>query len=927
VAALRRFGVPQWWAFALAAILLAGAVGLLAPPARAASAPTPDAIAPCPGAEAPSAYTGVVADEGGPAGGVPVQGLALEIGYAVEATVANLATGATVAVTCATDTLRASSNASGGFAFALVPAPTTCTTSDGAILCTSYSGPYGNLSIAVADPLPLDYAAVAEQHGPDLAVDLVALLATVALDPAGPTAIDAPGANLTVAAAPFAADGVPTPGGDFAVDYQWNLTGPGWTLVGPANGSSVTVVPAANAGVGNLSVTATAQAPDDRAGTFVPLTAAPAAEALLVAATAIVNSSENRTVLDVGGSVAAAVRATGAAGFAYAATFDNGEAGAPVAAPCTIAPAATGTVAVACAAPLTFPATGPTTPTVEVSNGYSAATVALAVVTVDAPPELAFTPGAAAGYAGAPIPIGVTAADGTGPFLGACLSAGGAVLCSTAPGPTWTFAPAFVAPGPYAAHAWAIDADGANASANATVTVVPELAVAPITGGNATAGVPVPLASGIVGGFLPVAYYVNASDSGTPLAAGVATADGPIAATFDPAAAGVVQITVTAVDARGARATAVEELAVAAAPATAVRPLTASGAEVVVGTATEFRWRAFGAGGRPASLFAPAVELTLSGPSGPVAGWANASGLGALVALAPGRFAVPSAAWLNGSLAISVAAAAAGSDTVDLNGSALPGAVAPVGLAVSPDLVHLRLSDPRVAVPGLRTNATEWTVTDRFGDAVPGAEVTVAIATPAGGSIDVRPVTLGADGATYLWLNVSLGAGGGTVTVADAAGDLLRPTLLVPPAAVAGGSATGPPVVPLAATLPLGAVVGGVAYAVARRRPRPAPAPSLEEAMRRLADGRAAVEEIVAARDGASRAAIAAVWDPPPAPPELDEWIASLVTDGSLRATEGPAGEVVYRPAAPPAPAQITLDPEVLDRAIARRAEATGDER
>ncbi len=930
MAVLRLWGIPQRGALAGAVLVLvlAGLVLAAPGPPTPASAGFASASA-CPGALGPTSYQGVVADLGGAPGAVSVSDVKLLVDYSIEATVTNLTTGAVESISCSTSSLSTESNATGGFAFGISPGSTSCLApaGDPELECTTYSGPYGPLAITVENLLPPDYAAVTNETGANVTVDLVALLETLELDPTGPVAVDAPGAALSVAAVPYAADGAPTPAG-VGLTYNWSITGSGWSLAAPSNTSSVSVVSALDAGVGHLSVSAATATEDDDTNSPVPLETSPANLTLWVAATGITSSELNRTVLDVGGSVRAQANATGAAGFAYSATFSNGEGGAPISVPCATGASSGGLVNVSCSADLPLPEAGTVVPSVVVTNGFSEAGANFTAVTITPPPQLELTPSAPVGYAGAPIPVELSAAAGTGatPFQGACLATGGAVLCSTSAGPTWTFDPVLADAGVYSATAWAIDADGENASASTTLDVVAPLDLGPISApSNATVSEPVSLSVDLTGGVLPVAYFFNASTSAAPLAAGTMDSDRPISATFDPSQSGVVQVTVTAVDDLGTRTEVETDLSIAPAPAAVVRAVSATpGSAVVVGTPTSVAWTAFGADGRPVPTYAPSIELTLSGPSGPVAGWVNASGIGPFAAVAPGEFAVPSNAWVNGTLQVSVTGAAAVATAVDLVGTGLPGAVAPWSFAVAPDLDHLELSQPDVVVPGARTNATEWTVTDRFGDPVPGAPVTIEVDTASGGLARVAPAVVGAGGLTYVWVNVSLGASGGSVRVLDAAGDLLLPARSVP-ALTAPAAGRLPPLASLGATIPIGIVAGSLSYAAARRRRRSSP-PPLEEAMRQLSEGRARIEEIVDATGGATLSELARVWDPPPAPPELAEWVASLVTDGTLAPTESVAGETLYRLAPREEGVRITLDPEELERAIARRAEETEPE-
>ena len=103
---------------------------------------------------------------------------------------------------------------------------------------------------------------------------------------------------------------------------------------------------------------------------------------------------------------------------------------------------------------------------------------------------------------------------------------------------------------------------------------------------------------------------------------------------------------------------------------------------------------------------------------------------------------------------------------------------------------------------------------------------------------------------------------------------------------------------------------------------------SEEEELRRLAEGRAEVVEILRARSTADLDAVRSAWHgDAPAGDELGEWLASLVADGTLTAASGPAGRPEYA-LAPPRPAEprVVVDPEALARAVARREAAERDE-
>jgi hypothetical protein len=67
-------------------------------------------------------------------------------------------------------------------------------------------------------------------------------------------------------------------------------------------------------------------------------------------------------------------------------------------------------------------------------------------------------------------------------------------------------------------------------------------------------------------------------------------------------------------------------------------------------------------------------------------------------------------------------------------------------------------------------------------------------------------------------------------------------------------------------------------------------------------------------------------WAPSPPPPELADWVTSLVADGTLGARTGPDGVARFCLAGPAeGPAHVILDPAALDEA-ARRRDALLDE-
>jgi hypothetical protein len=872
---------------------------------------------PCAGSILPANYTGLAVVRGGSEPGRWADYLPLTYSTSLEQIVTNVTTGSVVSVACVPQSAGFTTNATGAFSLAITPPATQCAPGDGTVLCTSWSGPYVGVSVALATSVPGGYEFNASLNGTRFTLCLAALLASVQLPSVGGTVFGAPSAPVAVHAVARTGLGAPSP---VSLEYAWNLSGAGWALTHVEdNGSTAIVQGDPGAGVGELSVVATT----DPALTFA--LNASNSTALRLVPTQVGSATSNRTVVDVGSSVRENVVARGAPGLAYTGTFDPGRGSVPVLVACDPSASGNGTTSVVCTAELRFSTPGPVVPTVQVTNGYSSATAALPELNVTLPPVVEIGPAVPTGYAGVPLPISVRAMPGAGvaPFEDACLATGTVdLLCSDTPGPAWQFDPVYPAPGNFSVTAWIVDADGLNRSGTATVEVVPPLALSAPPGVlDATVGEPAIVPSAVAGGVLPGRFWWNETGAATPTATGAVTADGPLSFTVVPVATGALRFTLTVVDALGTAAAVSAVLSVAAAPVTDVRPV-APGAtpSVVVGTGTELDWEALDPAGGTVPTFSSAAELRLvTGPSSSFPGWVNATGLGPLTASGIGTIGVPAGAWAAGRLNLSVTPGAAGTFSLVLEGPGLPGPTTPVTLVAVPDRDHLVLSDPLVALRGERENATRWDVTDRYGDPTVGALLIVEVASPTGEVVRVEPAAPAGDGDAAVWINYTAGALGATVRVLDPAGDVLLGPIVVP--AVSTSSASFPSLVPLGISVPIGASVAGIAT-VLRRRPSPTAPPALEEELARLADGRAGVLDLVGRLGSADFDTLVAAWDPPPAPAELGDWIASLVTDGTLEAVPLHEDAPGWRIATPRTPvARVTLDPDVLDRAIARREE------
>ena len=537
------------------------------------------------------------------------------------------------------------------------------------------------------------------------------------------------------------------------------------------------------------------------------------------------------------------------------------------------------------------------------------------------------TPGFPTGYALSPLPVDLVAAAGSGilPFAAACLDPGsGAPLCTNAPGPNWTFDPVYASPGQYNASAWALDSEGTNRSVSFVVSVVAPLAATSLDleTPNATVGSNVSASSTLTGGDLPGRYWWNASTEDTPLESGELAADGRLSLAFVPSVTGPVTLTLTARDALGTVVSSALALTVGPAPAVRLSETgTPPASSVVVGGSVPLSWEALDVSDQPVATFATDAVVVLAGP-GSIAptGWVNASTVGGLTGGGNGTFDVPGAAWVNGTLALTVGVLTAGPFSVELVGSGLPSAVPLIRFLANPDTEHLRIYDPLVAVKGTRVNATYWQLKDRFGNAVPGANVTIRYVWGTERSEQNVIATLESNGSTGVWVNFSApGPEGGTVTVLDGAGTALLGPLTVPAAAVTPGPAV--PYATVGGLLGVAAVGAGVTLVALRRARRRASGSSDESELQRLAEGRAAIVEIVRRHGPVDLPEIESSWQPTPAPPDLADWLASLVTDGTLGATVGPDGKARFCLAPGPSAPRVTLDAEAFDDALRRRDE------
>lgn len=914
----------------LLAVLVAGAAlgtGLLAVPGAPGDGPRAlygaASSGVCAGSPLPSAYNGTVAIQDSTF--IPVT----PINYSYEAEVASAINGsAPYAYACDVENGTTHAAPDGEYNFSILATPqVVCGPTVGGVqFCNTTSGPYGAVTLAPAPPYPTGTEPVVTQNGTRFHIEFYLDLENVSLAPAFATWPVSSGAVATFDASAWSVLGTPCP---VAPIFGWSLSGEGWSFADPpGSGPDANVTAAAGAAPGNLSVYA------KLATAAGWVTTSSVTVALVAVPTMIVAASANRTTVDAGETVGFSLNGTGAPGLAYTTTLDPGLGLANVTAPCTVPNATEGPVALGCAIAFAYSANGTATPSLTLSNGASASTVRLSNISVAPAPRVEIVPGAPRGYVGSAVAVDVRVAPGTGtaPFARACLAPGaGPVACSTSSGPDWSFDPVYGAPGTYPLTAWVVDALGANQSAVSTATIAGPLGVdlapptVPLAGGAGTV-----LSASVSGGLWPARAWWNATDLAQPFAEANLSDDGNLSATFVPPSAGPVTVSLTIVDALGARVRSDFSATVLAGPATSIVAAALAGTPTTVaGTAAVLEWEARDPAGATVPLYASPAEISLTtAAGGDVAGWVNATGLGPLSSALPGWFDVPVGAWANGTLRVTIDVPSAGTIDVGLSvADGGPAPPAPFALTVLPDDRELRLFDPAPAESGTRSGATLWRVTDRFGNPVPGAEVLVTT------TVGSRSTTVGAyaasvgPAATAVWVNYSVpGATPATVTVSDLAGDAL-----LAPIEVGVPSPTLAEELLLVTVLPgagAGAALGILAW---RRRSIPSrdsrEAPDDDPELLRLAEGRAAAIEIVRDAGAIDLAGIAARWAPPPAPPDLADWVASLVTDGTLAATD--AGQGVARFALAPEPddaVTVVVDPEELDRALRLRAAATRDD-
>jgi len=866
---------------------------------------------PCGSAAAATSYGGALSVSGGPLASSAAAGVSLTYSYWLETSTSYIpANGTTTSCSLATGT--STTGSAGAFTFS-IPLPSSNCFPDPPYgeECVNYAGPYGPVAVDPTDAPPAGYGLSTSQNGTDFDLTWVAGLASVELTPrAGPIVVST-GAPTPFVATPQMANGTTS---SLDPSYSWSVRGDGWSFAGaPSVGASVSVVAAAGASGGSLAVAANETLGGNAFVTpqvDIPLVATP---------TAIGSVALDATTVDAGEPLALTADVTGAPGYLYRAIVTPGFGANVSDAPCIAWGGNTTSVVLRCTATVTYPDAGTAQLTVQATNGYSSVNWTSPPITIVPAAVLDLNPAAPVGYAGVPIPLTVSVAPGTGvaPYRSACLVAGGAVSdCASGVGPSWPLAPNFPVAGNYSAVASVVDANGVNATVPVEVRVVDPLAVGPVAPSlsNLTVGNATPLSADLAGGDLPVEVWWNVS--GQPIATYSVASDGPLRATYTGTVLGPIEVTVTVRDALGTRAFSNRTLAVVLGPAASIArmgpPLASS---VVAGTSVPLSWEALDTAGDAVTDFAQGGSLTITTSTGaPALSWANASGGASLSSGPESSFVVPASAWNGARFSLNWTPLTAGELTVRLSGPGILADVPAISLLVLPEAMHLRLFDPDVVIAGDRTNRTFWHVADRYGNAVPGAYLVIETTTPT--TVVDQSVIVGAlaSGGSGAWVNFTLPTSAASVRVLDTAGQVL----LGPFSWGTVPSSTLRPLAPivLGASAATG-LVGAVLAAVPRRPGRRGPLPDDESAARELAEGRAAIVEIVRSMGFTPRETFEELWSPPPVPPDLYDWIASLVADGTLVELRGASGALGYA-LAPESSGfeRVVVDPAAIDRAL-----------
>lgn len=529
------------------AVILALAVVLASAPApltgnRSGLPVTPSIAGACPGAAAPPTATGTL-DLVGSATPLPsVVGVTVRVDY--------FYTEITKEGTTSTDscipTSASATTATGGQISVPLPIPTSrCVDT----LCEDYSGPYGPLGYATSGA-PAGFFEVDPTTGVSPGtIDWEAELAAAEINVSGPLSVSV-GAPTALSVSATNAAGGPAAA---PLTYQWLWSGLEWS-VSPNDTQNVTAVGLDPTWVGAISVVVTGTY-----GSTVETAESPVLS-LTPVATAVNATAVSPSPVDPGVPVTFSAQATGAAGYPYSLTVDPGLGAAPVSGSCTAVDLPDGIANLTCQAVGSYPASGNTTPTASVSNGYSTAQTFFPPVSVRPVEEVSLDSTAFVTYTNRTIVLTVRVANATGtpPYGPACLSTGrtAGTLCEFTNASSWNFPTAFSTPGEYEVRATVADHFGENVSATAGILVV--LTLAARAEGNSSvrfrANQTQSLTAVVTGGDPPFSSRWNSSGTALPWCSSVLELDGLVSCSISAQSQGWANVTLTVTDALGSTA-------------------------------------------------------------------------------------------------------------------------------------------------------------------------------------------------------------------------------------------------------------------------------------------------------------------------------------------------------------------------------------
>jgi hypothetical protein len=675
-------------------------------------------------------------------------------------------------------------------------------------------------------------------------------------------------------------------------------------------------------------------------GTFsgAPVSMGPVTTRLEAVATVAIDPRVTPHTPDVGVGVGFSVNGSGAAGYSYTARFSPGLGLPSVLAACHQAPAGGGEVDLSCATTVTYAQAGEARPSVALTNGYSTGTADYPSLSVAPGLELVALPDPLTLYGGAAgaVTVRVVPGSGSAPFGPVCLDPGdgGNSTCNFLGGDNWTFAVQYARPGLYIARASVFDSSSVNRSADVVVAVYARPLLSPLHEAQASvaAGTPLTIVAPLSGGAAPITYWWNDSLPRGTVRSGTTEILGPLNLSYDTDLPGLHTLTLTVEDALGTVVASAISVEVTDGPAAGVSLTAAAGGPPTAGVPYPVSARALDALGRPVETFDAAVEIALA-PGGPAGASVavNFTGSALLLTTAQSSGLLPVGAWVGGFLNFTVSTTTAGNLSLALAAAVPVNGASPgvLGLSFQANAHQARLLGPTVVLAGASVNETRYAIADVYGNPIGSGYVIVqSVFGGISSEVDAPVLRQGATG--YVWVNYSAPAGvPGTVYVLSEYGQPLLAPITVPGAA--------PSNVPLLLALSsAGIAVAVVTVILVRRRRRRSESASAspdpgEPELRRLAEGRALLLSTASRSTPRSSEELAeACGSLHPSPAELDDWIGSLVADGSLRPSGTDERSYLLGEPEPAAeePPRVELDPEALDRVLeAARVEDGGGDR